>query len=77
MGLVLAMDVAVGIADVDLTELCQQVDAHTVGGPQFGAALLAIANIGGKEGAPVVIGPALQGMKKCSVAGRHVLPHFL
>lgn len=44
--LMLAVDVAVGVADVDLPELCQQVDASTVGGPEFGMVLFVVMDIG-------------------------------
>lgn len=46
-GLILAIDVAVGVTDVDFPELRQQVDTRTVGRPEFGMVLSAIANIAG------------------------------
>ncbi len=62
----LAMDVAVCVADVDFPELGQKVNTGTIGGPQFGMALFAIMDIAGQ-----------QILKKSAVTGRHVLPHFL
>jgi len=44
-GLMLAMDVAVCVADVDFPELGQKVDTGTVGGPQFGVPLLPVMSI--------------------------------
>ena len=38
VGLVLAMDVTVGIADVDLAKLGEEIDAGAVGSPKIGAA---------------------------------------
>ena len=35
MGLVLAMDVAIGVSDMDVAKLRQQIDARTVGIPKF------------------------------------------
>lgn len=58
-GLMLAEDVAVGVADMDFSELGQQVDASAVSGPQFGMMLFAVLDIAGKEGAPFVVGRAL------------------
>jgi hypothetical protein len=41
----LAIDVAVGVADVDFPELGQEVNTGTVGGPQFRVLLLPVMNI--------------------------------
>ena len=44
-GLMLAMDVTVGVADVDFSELGQKVNTGTVGGLQFRVPLLPVMNI--------------------------------
>ena len=38
MGLMLAVDVTVGVADVDLAKLDEEIDAGAVGSPKIGAA---------------------------------------
>ena len=73
----LTVDVAVCIADVDFSEFHQQVNASTVGGPQFRVTLLAIMDIAGKDGATLAVSLALQSLKKGAVLGRHIFPHFL
>ena len=59
MGLVLAVNVAVGVADVDLTKLCEKIDAGTIGSPEIGRAEFPIANIAGEQRTTKVIGGRL------------------
>ena len=49
MGLVLAVDVTVGLADVDLAELCEEIDAGAIGNPEIGGTEFPIANIAGEQ----------------------------
>ena len=58
-GLMLAVDVAVGVADMDFPELRQQANASTVGRPQFRVTLPAIMEIAGKDSAPLAVSLAL------------------
>ena len=76
-GLILAIDVAVGVTDVDFPELRQQIDTSTVGRPEFGMALLALMDIARQEGAPVAISLTLQSLNQSAVARWHILPHLL
>ena len=55
VGLMLPMNVIIGIADVNVTKLYEQIDAGAVGSPEIGTAELATAT------------PA--GPHKCSVCG--------
>ena len=56
MSLMLAVNVAVGIADVDLAKLCEKIDAGAIGSPESWTAEFPIANITGEYGATQVIG---------------------
>ena len=77
VGLMLPVNVTVGIADVDVAELREQIDAAAVGGPKIGAAERAIADIAGEHrSAPLVLG-LLQSLDECPVARRHVVAHLL
>ena len=62
MGLMLAVNVAVGIADVDLAKLCEEIDAGAIGSPEIGGAKFPIANIAGEQRTPQIIGGFLQGL---------------
>ena len=55
MGLILAVNVAVGVADVDLAKLREEIDASAVSGPEIGTAEFPIADITGEHGATQVI----------------------
>jgi hypothetical protein len=55
MGLVLAVDVTVGVADVDLAKLCEEIDAGAIGSPEIGVAEFPIADIAREHGATQVI----------------------
>lgn len=56
VGLVLAVDIAVGIADVDLAKLCEEIDAGAIGVPKLGGAGFTIANIAGEQRTALIIG---------------------
>ena len=45
MGLMLAVNVAVGVADVDLAKLCEEIDAGAIGSPEIRTAEFPIADI--------------------------------
>lgn len=77
MGLMLAVDITVGIADVDLAELGQELDAGAVGGPEIGMAEFPIAQVAGKQRPTTVVGRVLQRLQECTMAGRHVVSHLL
>ena len=77
MGLVLAVDVTVGIADVDLTKCGKEVNAGTIGSPEFGGAEFSVTNIAGEQWAATIISGCLQGLQECTVAWRHIVAHFL
>ena len=77
VGLMLPVNVTVGIADVNVAELREQIDAAAVGSPEIGAAECAIADIAGEHrSAPLVLG-LLQSLDECPVARRHVVAHLL
>ena len=59
MGLMLAVNVAVGIADVDLAKLCEEIDAGAIGSPEIGVAEFPIANIAGEQRTAKIIGGLL------------------
>ena len=62
VGLMLAINVAVGIADVDLAKLGEEIDAGTIGSPEIRDAGSSIANIAGEQGAILVINGLLQSL---------------
>ena len=77
VGLMLPVDVTVGIADVDVAELCEQIDAAAVGHPEIGMAEFAIADIAGEHrSAPLILG-VFQRLDECPMARRHVVAHLL
>src|ERR1044072_7363105 len=77
MGLMLAMNVTVGVADVNLAKLGEEIDAGAIGSPEFGAAGFPIANIAGEQGATEIIGCFLQGLEEGTVARGHIVSHLL
>ena len=77
MDLVLAMDVAVGVSDMDFAKLRQQIDAGAVGIPKFGIVRSPVADITREQRSAFLISRLLNREEKCPVLWRHVLPHFL
>ena len=59
MGLMLAVNVTVGIADVDLAKLGEEIDAGAVGGPEIGDSEFPIADIAIEHGSTQIIGDHL------------------
>ena len=59
VGLVLAVDVTVGIADVDLTKCGKEINTGTIGSPEFGGAEFSITNIAGEQWAATIISGCL------------------
>ena len=59
MGLVLAVDVAIGVADVDFTKLSEEIVAGTVNRPEIGGAGFSIAHIAGEQRTAQIIGGRL------------------
>ena len=59
MSLMLAVNVAVGIANVDLAKLCEKIDAGAIGSPESWTAEFPIANIARKQGPTQIIGGLL------------------
>ena len=58
VGLVLAVNVAVGVADVDLAKLGKEIDAGAIGSPEIGSTGFPISNIAGEQRtAKIVSGP--------------------
>jgi hypothetical protein len=53
--LVLAVDVTVGVADVDLPKLCEEIDTGAISSPEIGGAEFSIANIAGEQRTATVI----------------------
>ena len=60
MSLMLAVNVAVGIVDMNFAKLCKKIDAGAIGSPESWTAEFPIANITGEYGAAQVIGGLLQ-----------------
>jgi hypothetical protein len=58
----LAVNVAVGIADVDLPKLGEEINTRAVDSPEIGALGFPIANIAKEQGATQIIGGLLQGL---------------
>ena len=77
MGLMLAVNVAVGIADVDLAKLSEGIDAGAVSGPEIRTAEFPIADIAREQRTAKIVGGILQRLQKCTVARRHVITHLL
>src|SRR5258705_300440 len=55
VGLMLAVNVAVGVADVDLAKLSEEIDAGAIGSPEIWAVGYPVAHIAGEQGAISVI----------------------
>lgn len=77
VGLMLAVNVAVGVANVDLAKLSEEIDAGAVGSPEIWDAEFPIANIAGEQRTSKIVGGILQRLQKCTVARRHVITHLL
>ena len=77
VGLMLTVNVAVGVADVDLAKLCEEIDAGDIGSPEIGVAEFPIADIAGEQRAADIISGFLQSLYERPVARRHVVAHFL
>ena len=59
VGLVLAVNVAVGIANVDLAKIGEEIDAGTIGSPEFWSVKFSITNIAGEQWAATIISGCL------------------
>ena len=59
VGLVLAVDVTVGVADVDLAKLGEEIDAGAIGSPETWGAEFPVANIAREQGSTQIIGGLL------------------
>ena len=59
VGLMLAVNVAVGVADVDLAKLGEEIDTGAIGNPEIVTAEFPITNIAREQGATQVIGGLL------------------
>lgn len=55
MGLMLAVNVTVGVADVDLAKLYEEIDAGAIGSPEIGCVEFPIADIAREHGSTQVI----------------------
>ena len=52
MGLVLTVDITVGVTDVDLAKLCEEIDAGTISSPEIGSANFSVAHVAGEQATP-------------------------
>src|SRR6185295_8842595 len=77
VGLMLAVNVAVGVADMDLAKLCEEINAGDIGSPEIGVTEFPITNIAGEQRAAEIIGGLFQDFYERPVARRHVVAHFL
>ncbi len=77
MGLMLAVNVAVGVADMNFAELGKQIDAGAVSRPEVRTTELPIADIAGEHRTTQIVDGLFQGLEQCSMAWRHVVPHLL
>ena len=77
MRLVLAVNVAIGVSDVDLAKLREELDAGAIGGPEFGTAELPVTNVAGKDRPIQVVGGMFERVQERTVGWRHIVPHFL
>ena len=59
MGLMLAVNITVSVADVDLTKFGEEIDADAIGSPEFGSAEFSITNIAGEQWTTKIIGGRL------------------
>jgi hypothetical protein len=62
VGLMLPVNVTVGIADVDLAKLGEEINTGALDSPEIGALGFPIANIAREKGAAEIIGGLLQGL---------------
>ena len=60
VGLVLAVDVSVGITDVDLAKLGEEIDTGAIGSPEVGGTDLSIAHVTCEDWTALVIGGCFQ-----------------
>ena len=76
MALVLAVDITVGVSDVDFTKLDKEIDAGAVGLPEFRMAALPIAHKAEEQRATKIIGGLLQRLQERTMTARHVVTHL-
>jgi len=69
----LAVNVTVGVADVDFAKLHEKVDARTVGVPKCRITALSIAHIAQEQRSTKIVGGVLQHLQKFAMTGRHVV----
>ncbi len=62
VGLMLAVNVTVGIADMDLAELREEIDAGAIGGPELGGAELPVTDIAREQRPTQVVCGLLQSL---------------
>lgn len=75
--LVLAVNVAVGVSDVDLTKLREQLDAGAIGLPKFGMTSFPCSHMLREHRSTLVVGGVLQRLQKRAVTRWHIVPHLL
>ncbi len=62
VGLVLTVDITVGVTDVDLAKLCEEIDAGTISSPEIGSANFSVAHVAGEQRAAMIVSGFLQGL---------------
>ena len=77
MGLMLPVNIAISIPNVDLTKLGKQIDAVTVGCPYLGAPALPVLHIAGKKRPVQIVGGLFEALQKGTMGGRHITAHLL
>lgn len=77
VGLMLPVNITVGIADVDVAELREQIDAAAVGHPEIGTAEFTITDIAGEHRSALLVLGVFQCLDECPMARGHVVAHLL
>src|SRR5512142_1950364 len=77
VGLMLAVNVTVGISDVNLAKLREQIDTGAIGCPEIGTTKFAVADKAGEQRPTEIIAGLLQRAEEQTMARGHIVPHFL
>ena len=60
--LVLTVDITVGVADVDLAKLCEEIDAGAISSPEIGGAGFSVPHVAGEQRTAMIVSGLLQGL---------------
>ncbi len=60
--LVLTVDITVGVADVDLAKLCEEIDAGAISSPEIGSVNFSVPHVAGEQRTAMIVSGLLQGL---------------